>query len=61
MLSLVFYFCYAECHYAECHSDKCRGAQLTVKLGQCYKTFYTGNYHRRDGNCPTLLIFVGVA
>jgi hypothetical protein len=26
MLSVEFYYCYAECRYAECHSAKGRGA-----------------------------------
>jgi hypothetical protein len=27
MLSVTFYFSYAERHYAECHYAECRGAQ----------------------------------
>jgi hypothetical protein len=30
MLSVAFFYCYAECHFAECHYAHRRGAQRSV-------------------------------
>jgi hypothetical protein len=50
MLSLVFFYCFAECRYAECRYAACRGA-LTLFLnyflsdrGPVSQDFYGRNY-----------------
>ncbi len=40
MLTVVIFYCYAECRYAECHYAECRGAKpsLATVTGLFYNT-----------------------
>jgi len=29
MLSVAFYYCYAQCHYADCRYAECSGADIS--------------------------------
>ncbi len=35
MLSVAFFYCYAECHYAECRYAECRYAECRGAFFNC--------------------------